>query len=265
MAKLEHKEIQLQLNYSWEDNSREESLLLIHSLGTNLTIWDQVLEALSKEYNLLTLDLRGHGQSDPPTSTTSIKDYAMDVEQIIDHIGVGQLHVIGLCLGGLIAQYLAIYKQTKVGKLIVSNSAPKIGSKELWNERIDAFKEFGLEGLVDSTIERSFTESFKTLEIEQIENFRKMFLTTSSEGYIAACESLRDEDLRTETKRIKAETLFIGGEEDQVVTAKYVEDHSLYIRNSKAYIMPGVGHLPCFEKPKEYVEIIRQFLHLEPA
>jgi len=238
-------------------------LLLIHSLGANLTIWNRVLEVLVKDYNILTVDLRGHGQSSPPINKTAIKDYASDVIHIIEHIGVDQLHLVGLSLGGLIGQYLTIYQQSKIGKLIISNSAPKIGSKELWNQRIGEVKELGIEGLVDATIERSFTASFKSLEPEQIETFRRMFLTSTKEGYIAACEALRDEDLRTETKRIKVDTLFIGGEYDLAVPAKYVEDHSLYIRNSKVYIMPGVGHLPCFEKPKEYAEVIRQFISLE--
>ena len=249
-----------QVFFEWyHDSQHTSSIVLIHSLGANSSIWMPVVERLKDRFNILTVDLRGHGRSNEPNGNCKIKDYASDVLAILDHLKIDRVVSIGLSLGGLIAQYLTIYSAPRIEKLIVSNSAPKIGDASLWNERIKSLEGLEVSDLLNATIARSFSQSFLDRETG-LDHFKRIFLSTSKLGYIKACEALRDEDLRTETKSVKVPTLFIGGEFDQAVTPKYLTDHAQYIRSSKVHIIPNVGHLPCYENPDAFVEVVLEFI-----
>jgi 3-oxoadipate enol-lactonase len=129
-------------------------LVLIHALGTDLHIWDEVLPLLPPGLRILRFDLRGHGASDVPPAPYNMGTLIRDTERLMDHFAVTDAVILGLSIGGLIAQGLAVKRLDLIRAMILSNTAARIGRPEQWQARIAAVRATGMESLADATMER---------------------------------------------------------------------------------------------------------------
>ena len=126
----------LRLNAEMTGPANGPVLVLLHALGTNLSLFDPLLPLLPKGLRILRLDLRGHGQSDAPPAPYAMGELIRDVERVMDHFALRDAVVLGVSLGGMVAQGLAVKRLDLVRALVLSNTAAKIGSAELWRTRI---------------------------------------------------------------------------------------------------------------------------------
>jgi len=177
-------------------------------------MWDKVLPALESRYRVLRYDTRGHGKSSVAAEPFTIAELGGDVLRLIDALGVKRASVCGLSLGGLLALWLGVHAPARVDRLILANTAARIGSRELWEQRIATARTAGLSPLVEMMPGRWFTVGYRERHPEEMEQIREMMAETSPAGYIACCEVLRDTDLRDETTELKAPTLVITGTHD---------------------------------------------------
>ena len=148
------------LHYEYLNNHRDTTFLFINSLGTDFRIWDDVVAQLKHYGNIIRFDKQGHGLSSLSDKTQSIKHYAEDVLGLIDALGIEKAVVIGLSIGGIIGQYLAVHHANRLEKLILSNTAPKIGNDEGWNTRINQVKNDGIASITEGVMKVWFSENF---------------------------------------------------------------------------------------------------------
>jgi 3-oxoadipate enol-lactonase len=225
-------------------------LVFINSLGTDFRIWNQIAEILAPDFRILTYDKRGHGLSESGPDKNEIAEYAHDLVSLLDALVVGPATIVGLSIGGLIAQEL--YRQTpgRVAALVLCDTAAKIGTDEVWNQRIAAVERGGIEALADATLQRWFSAHFRAARSAELAGMRAMLTRTPRQGYLAACGALKRADLRSYAGQIQAPTLCLVGDEDGSTPVALVRETSEMIPGSRFEIIEGAGHLPNVEKPK---------------
>jgi 3-oxoadipate enol-lactonase len=248
------------IHYEATDISADkQTLVFVNSLGTDFRIWQKVVQKLESEFNIVLHDKRGHGLSTLGTAPHKIETYATDLAALLDHIKIQRAIVVGLSVGGLIVQSLYNLRPDLISKLVVSNSAVKIGNEQSWGQRIAAVQSSGIESLADTVMKMWFAPQFHQNTPEELALYRTMLARTYPAGYIACCEALRDADLKAQAANIRVPTLFIAGEHDGSTPVALVESSARLVANSRFKIVDGAAHIPCVEKSEEYVGLLRNF------
>lgn len=233
-------------------------IVLTHAMGTDLSLWDPVIAHLPAGLRIIRYDLRGHGQSDAPGGPYSMGQLIKDAETICDTLDVRDCVFVGLSIGGMIAQGLAIKRLDLIRGLVLSNTAAKLGQPPLWRARIDQITRLGLDSIADDTMQHWFSRDF--LAAGHHLPWRDRFNLSPSQGYAGCCAAIGGTDFYTPTSGLRLATLGIAGSEDGVTPSDLVRETLGLIPGSQFNLMRRVGHLPCVEKPAEYAALITGFL-----
>ena len=233
-------------------------LLLLHSLGTSLHVWDDQAAALAGTFRVVRPDLRGHGLTAVPPGPYTIDAMARDVLAIMDALGIAVAHVGGLSIGGMVAQSLAAQAPERVGSLILCDTAMAIPPAEMWRERAAIARGKGLEALADAVMARWVTPGF--LDRPQAAGLRAMLLRTAPEGYAGAAEAIAAADLSGITKRLRVPTLVLVGERDEATPLASAEALRAAIGRARLEILPGAAHIPTVETPDAVSSAMARFL-----
>jgi len=213
-----------ELFYSLEGPAAAPVVVLSNSLGTDLHMWDAQVAAFAEHFRVLRYDTRGHGQSLVTEGDYSIEQNGRDVLSLLDALSITKVHFCGLSMGGLIGQWLAINAPQRIQRLVLCNTAAKIGSPEVWNPRIETVRRDGrsaMSALRDASIARWFTPEFVSAKPAKVEQVVDMLASTSPQGYAANCAAVRDADFREQISGIKAPTLIVCGAADAVTTLEH--------------------------------------------
>jgi 3-oxoadipate enol-lactonase len=194
------------------------SILLSNSLGTDAQLWDRQVEPFAASYRVWRYDMRGHGASEAPASDYTIARLGQDVLSIMDVNAISRAHLCGISIGGLVALWVAVHAPERVDRLVLANTAARIGNEALWNERMRVARAGGLAALAEAAIGRWFTEPFRQREPATVARFRDTIARTPIDGYLGCCAALRDADLRPLTSRVTAKTLIVTGVHDVATT-----------------------------------------------
>ena len=236
------------------------TVIFINSLGTDLRVWDRVIKEMNQKYRTVRFDKRGHGLSSNIENNISISILANDLKLLISKLEIKDILLVGLSIGGLIALEFLKNSSTNVKGLILSDTAAKIGSSDMWSDRISRVKAGGIESISDNILARWFSNHFLKNRIEELQLWRSMLTRTSTLGYLGCCKAIADCDLRNQAKSISIPTLLIVGDEDGSTPVNIVKDTANMIKNSKFEIIKGAGHLPCVEKPEVFTNELVKFL-----
>ncbi|MBT5670752.1 MAG: 3-oxoadipate enol-lactonase [Betaproteobacteria bacterium] len=239
---------------------KKSTLVFINSLGTDHRIWSYVVEELGHNFNILKYDKQGHGLSEQSTKSPSISQYADDLIALISLLSINQVIPVGLSIGGLIAQELYRKRPDMVEKLVLTNTATVIGSRDSWNQRIQAVERNGLASISDLILSRWFGSGFADNNPDRLAIARAILLQTPNSGYMAACQALSNADLTAYAPNIEVPTLCIAGADDQATPTDVVIAMANLIPKSEFYELSGVGHIPCLEAEQEFSQVILNFL-----
>jgi len=235
-------------------------VMLSNSLMSNYSMWDDQVMSLTSKYRVLRYDQRGHGGTETTPGPYSIKLLADDASALIDALGIGAVHFVGLSMGGFTGQMLATVYPDQVLSLCLCDTACEMSPESLWNERIDAARSDGVEALLAGTLERWVTPPFHKTGREQLKKISEMILGTGVNGYIACAEAIRDMAICGNLEKIAAPTLVLVGEADPacpVASAQVLHDG---IRGSKLVVIPHSAHLPNIEQTALFNEPLVNFL-----
>ncbi|WGO94779.1 3-oxoadipate enol-lactonase [Pseudomonas viciae] len=239
-----------ELNYRFDGPQDAPVLVLSNSLGTDLHMWGEQVAAFSEHFRVLRFDTRGHGQSLVTEGPYSIEQLGRDVLAMLDQLGIDKVHFCGLSMGGLIGQWLGINAGQRLHKLVVCNTAAKIGDPSVWNPRIETVLRDGQAAMValrDASIARWFTPDFSEAQPATAKKITDMLAATSPQGYAANCAAVRDADFREQLSSIRVPLLVIAGTEDAVTPpsgghfiqervsgAEYAEFYAAHLSNVQA-------------------------------
>jgi 3-oxoadipate enol-lactonase len=235
-------------------------LVFSNSLGTDLTLWDAQARGLDNRSSVWRYDTRGHGQSNAPPGEYSLDALGRDLLSVVDAASSEPVDLCGISIGGQTVLWAAIHAPQRVRRLVVANSAARIGDVALWNERIRIARSEGLKPLADASMERWFTARFRQREPETVERFRATLARTSVDGYVGCCAALRDADLRPLVRGITCPTLIITGAHDPATPPDSARWLAAEIRGAR-YVELDCAHLSNVECAAGFNQALRDFLH----
>ena len=233
-------------------------IMLLHSLGTAAGVWDPILPALTAAgFRVLRPDMRGHGQTAATPGPYSIDSLAHDALAVLQHLDIHRVTVIGLSIGGLIAQELAHLAPNRVEALVLMDTALAIPPANLWSERAATVRAKGMAALVDGILTRWVTPAAPTHAVELL---RRMILATEPEGYAACCEAIATADFRTQSAGLAVPTLVIVGADDPSTPVASAEALRNTIPGARLEIIPNASHIPTAEQPAAIAGALLRFL-----
>lgn len=204
----------VRLHYRIDGDEGLPPLLLANSLGTALEMWEPQMAALAARFRVVRHDTRGHGKSEVTPGPYTIAQLAGDALGLLDRLAIPRAHCCGLSMGGAIGMWLGIHAPDRIDRLVLANTAAKIGTADMWNARIDAVRRGGMASIAPAVFARFFTPQALAHPTPPIAQLRATFEALSGDGYAACCAAVRDMDLRQGLGRIHAPTLVIAGTED---------------------------------------------------
>lgn len=232
-------------------------LLLLHSLGTSLHVWDAQARALAGPFRVVRPDLRGHGLTGVTPGPYTIAGMAADVIAALDALGIGQAHVGGLSIGGMVAQGVAHQAPGRVASLILCDTALAIPPAQGWRDRAALVRSGGMEAVAEPVMARWVTPGF--MQDPAAIGLRAMLLRTAPEGYAAAAEAIAAADLSADTAALRVPALVLVGDRDEatpLASAQALRD----ALGGSLTVLPGAAHIPTVEVPDLVSDAIRRFL-----
>lgn len=251
----------LHIYYQLDGDRDAPAVVFANSLGTDLRLWDAIMPLLPKEACYLRYDKRGHGLSDCPAGQWQMSTLAEDIAALMDHLGLKDAIFVGLSIGGMIGQALAVMRMDLVRGLVLSNTGAKIATQQIWQDRIDTVNAHGIEALADATMARWFSDKFR--KTADMHLWRNMLVGQRSGGYAACSAAIQRTDLKEATSGLRLPALGIAGTEDGATPPDLVRETLALIPGSDLRLIRGAGHLPCVETPETYAHILTEFLHAQ--
>lgn len=236
------------------------ALVFSNSLGTDFRIWDEVVAYLDGHYRIIRYDKRGHGLSEAPPAPYALKDHVGDLAALLEHLGIASAAVVGLSVGGMIAQGLAALHPDLVRVLVLCDTAHKIGTDEFWNGRIEAVEARGIAAIADGVLERWFTPAYRRPENPDFVGYKAMLTRCDVNGYVGTCATVRDADLTETTRALKVPALCLVGDQDGSTPPDLVRSVAELIEGARFEVIKDAGHIPCVEQPEVTARLIEEFL-----
>lgn len=249
----------VRLHYRSDGDPKRPCLVLSNSLGTDLGMWDAQAAALSASFFVLRYDTRGHGQSDAGRGPLTIERLGRDVLALLDHLDIEQAAFCGISMGGLTGQWLGIHAPQRFGKLVLANTAARIGNVEGWSARAGQVRREGMGPIADGVPARWFTGDFVARAPDTAARMVRTLRAQDAEGYAACCDALAHADLREDVQRIAVPTLVVAGEHDPVTTVADGAWLRERIRGARMASVPA-SHISNIEAEAEFTALLHSFL-----
>ncbi len=223
-------------------------LVFSNSLGTDLSMWDVQAVEFAKKYRVVRYDKRGHGQSSSPAPPYTIEVLGRDVVGLLDFLEFDRVHFCGLSIGGQTGMWLGVNAARRLNKLVLSNTAAKIGTTDGWNTRIETVKTSGMKSVAATVVERWFTVGFRAEEPAEVSRIQRVLENANVQGYAGCCAAVRDFDYREKVSAIRTPTMAIAGTHDpatppadtrwvadQIAGSRFVELNASHLSNIEAH------------------------------
>ncbi|SDW42769.1 3-oxoadipate enol-lactonase [Roseicitreum antarcticum] len=236
-------------------------VVLSHSLATNLSMWDAILAPLEQQFRVIRYDARGHGASSATGNDYSLQDLVADVTDLLDHLAIERAHFVGLSMGGMVGMGLGIDHADRLLRLVVCDAradAPPT-YRNAWDTRIAAVMAGGMAAIAGATVDRWFTDGFKS-DALAVARMRMMVEATPLEGYVGCARALKDLDYKRRLGAISVPVLYLVGDQDLGAPPEEMRAMQRLTPGARFLKIAGAGHISVVEQPVEAGTAISDFL-----
>jgi 3-oxoadipate enol-lactonase len=252
----------LRLNWREDGDPEGRPVVLAGALGTDLQVWDRLVERLGQGLRVIRYDARGHGLSDCPPGPYTMGALVRDAERLIEHLGAAGAVFVGLSVGGLVAQGLSVKRPDLVSALVLACTAARLGSPESWAARTAALRAGGMAAIAPAVLERWFAR--RDPAAPELRGVRDMLLRCPAEGYAATCAAIAGADFRATTPTLSLPVLVLAGDGDASTPPDLVRETAETIVGARFAMIRGAGHLPCVDTPETMARHIAAFIATLP-
>jgi len=233
-------------------------LVLSHSLGINLDLFEPQAAALSRSFRVVRYDLRGHGRSPVPPGPYELADLGADLIALLDRIGAARAHLGGVSLGAMASLWTAAHHPDRVDRLVVCCTSARL-DPSLWRERAATARAAGMVALADGVVARWFTPAYCERHPDRVAALRAALEATPAAGYAECCGAIERMDLRPHLAAVTAPTLAIAGAQDAATPTDHLARIAQGIAGARLVVVEG-AHLASFEKSDEVNALIAEHL-----
>ena len=250
--------------YEWSGPSgAQEDVVLVHGVGLDHEMWDEQVPMLRQQYRVLRYDMLGHGRSQART-VRGIGSFVDQLDDLLGYLEIDRIHLVGLSMGGVVAQGFAGRFAERLRTLILMNTLYRRSEQELtgMRARLALTREQGLAPIAEAAIARWFNPEFQHLYPDRVQAVREKMLSNRIEPYIAAYAALVDADgeINDVLKRVACPTLVVTGEKDPGSTPAMARRMVADLPAGELAILEGLHHLTPVEAPGLVNQILLEFL-----
>jgi 3-oxoadipate enol-lactonase len=248
----------IQLYY--EIHGAGQPLVFIHGLGSSTRDWETQVSEFSKSYQVITFDLRGHGQSDKPAGPYDMAMFSADLAGLVQTLGIGAAHVVGLSLGGAVALQFALDYPAHIKTLTIVNSAPTLGdpahARQEVERRVSIVQQLGMRAMGEALSQNLFPRP-EQASLREI--FVERWAENDPEAYTHATRSMLGWDVTDRLSALQCPTLVIAADQDYSPVA-VKEAYVKRIPNAQLVVMADAHHAVPMEQPEQFNTVLRRFL-----
>lgn len=237
-------------------------VVMSHSLACNVSMWDEQATLLAKKFRVLRFDTRGHGATDAPAGAYTLDQLAGDLLGLLDALEIREAHYVGLSMGGMIGMTFALRHPGRLASLVLCDTSSRVPPEAgpVWEGRIKAAREQGMEPLVEPTLQRWFTEPFYKSNKPLMQRVGAMIRATPVDGYIGCCHAIPKIDLTDKLGAIRVPVQVIVGDQDVGTPVAMSEAIRAAIPGSELVVIPSASHLSNLEQPQAFNRALSDFL-----
>ena len=248
----------IETNYEIHGKEGAPWLTFSHSLACSLRMWDGQVAEFKERFRILVYDTRGHGGSEAPTGPYSLDMLAEDLRQLLDQLKIKKTHYVGLSMGGMIGQVVALTDPGVFERVVLADTGhtqtPE--TRKQWEERIQTAQTKGMQPLVQPTIERWFTKDFR--DTPAAKKIADLIGSTPVPGYVGCCQAIANLNTTARLKGIKNPVLAIAGEQDAAAPGtRYIGEN---VPGAKVVMIPQAAHIANIEQAEAFNRALREFL-----
>ncbi len=252
----------ISMNYTFDGPADAPVVTMSHSLATDRGMWDPTVPALTSRFRVLRYETRGHGQTEAPRGAYTLEQLADDARALLRALGIQRTHWVGLSMGGMIGQVLALKAPDVLLSLSLCDTSSRIpaDAKPQWEDRIRTAEAKGMEPLVEPTLARWFTAPFRERRKDVVDRVATMIRTTPVAGYVGCCHAISALNLTDRLSAIKLPTIVIVGEDDPgtpVAASRLIAEN---IKGARLEIISSAAHLSNIEQPEAFNRALSSFL-----
>lgn len=250
------------IDIHYEISGSGPTVMLAHSLGSDLSIWEAQKSALAGRHTVLTYDIRGHGQTAATAGAYDFDLLATDAVALLDALMIERASFVGISLGGMIGQALALAAPLRLEKLILADTVCRYPpeAQAAWPERIRQIEATGLEPLVAPTLERWFTAPYRAAHPEVVAHIGTIIRSTPLAGYVGCCHAIAALDFSTRLKALNMPAMVVVGADDPGVPLPLAQELAAAIPGARLEVIPGAAHLSNMEQADAFNHLLLDFL-----
>ena len=237
-------------------------MTLSHSLACDSSMWDPQMALLTKRFKVLRFDTRGHGQSDAPDADYTLDQMADDVHGLLTGLGITKTHWMGLSMGGMIGQAYALKHPGMFASMVLADTTSRRppNAAAMWGERMQIARTKGMEGLVEPTLARWFTDAYRPAHPDVMAKIGKVIRNTPAAGYAGCCAAIAQIDFTERLKEIKCPVLVLVGDQDHGTPVAMSEQIRDNLPGAKMQVIANASHISNVEQAEVFNQAIDTFL-----
>lgn len=250
------------ISMHYEVSGQGPWLVLSHSLAAHSGMWEPQLQALQQHFTVLRYDIRGHGQTQATAAPYTLDQLADDAHALLQHVGASRAHWVGLSLGGMIGQTLAIRHPNCLDRIVIADSTGKAApnAAQVWNERVATARQQGMAALVQPTLSRWFTEPFAQQHPNLMREVGDMISRTPVEGYAGCCSAISDIDTLAGLQTLQHPGLVLVGDRDMATPMAMSKQIHQHWPGSQLQGIADAAHLANMQQPEAFNQVVLSFL-----
>jgi 3-oxoadipate enol-lactonase len=250
----------IETNYEIHGSEGAPWLTFSHSLASSLRMWDGQIAEFKDRFRILAYDTRGHGGSEAPQGPYTLDMLAEDLRQLLEHLKIKRTGFVGLSLGGMIGQVLALTDPGAFDRVVLADTGhtqtPE--TRKQWEERVQTAQTKGMQPLVEPTLGRWFTEPFRKSKPEVVKKIADLIQSTPVPGYVGCCQAISNLNTTARLKEIRHPVLAITGEQDAAAPGtRYIGEN---VPGAKTVVIPNAAHIANIEQAEAFNRALREFL-----